>query len=42
VVIEEMALATEPLKEITKVAEVAKPVKSHKKTPKRKKENTHG
>lgn len=42
VIIEEMALAAEPLAETTKVAEAAKPEKSRKKTLKSKKDKTHG
>ncbi|MDP2154839.1 MAG: peptidylprolyl isomerase [Sulfuricella sp.] len=42
VVIEEMVLATESATDNPRVAEAAKPVKSHKKTPKSKKEKTHG
>ncbi len=42
VVIEEMALATESATDNSSVAEAAKPVKSHEKTPKRKKDKTHG
>ena len=42
VVIEEMVLATESATDNSGVAEAAKPVKSRKKTPKSKKEKTHG
>ncbi|MDP2878211.1 MAG: peptidylprolyl isomerase [Sulfuricella sp.] len=42
VVIEEMTLATESATDNSRVAEAAKPVKSHKKTPKSKKDKTHG
>ncbi|MHB9102404.1 MAG: peptidylprolyl isomerase [Sulfuricella sp.] len=42
VVIEEMVLATETSTDSSRAAEAAKPVKSRKKTPKSKKEKTHG
>lgn len=42
VVIEEMVLAAESATDNSGVAETAKPVKSRKKTPKSKKEKTHG
>lgn len=42
VIIEEMALANEPLADDPKVAEASEPAKPSKKTPKSKKEKTHG
>jgi cyclophilin family peptidyl-prolyl cis-trans isomerase len=42
VIIEDMALATEPLESIAEVAEAVAPIKPIKKTPKRKKDKTHG
>lgn len=42
VIIEEMALANEPLADDSRVAEAIEPAKPSKKTPKSKKEKTHG
>lgn len=42
VIIEDMALATEPLKDASKVAEAGEPGKPSKKPLKRKKDKTHG